>query len=233
MRKRVLSLLPVFVMVLGLLPTGVLAAEGVTEVYDQSGLAGMTDGSYILTQDIILSEWTAIDFSGSLDGNGHTITLAGQPLFNELSGNVQNLCLSGEVTDEDGIVGALARTQAGGTVNNCWSGAVYDYYAYCFAGFVGIMTGGTIKNCLSTTEVCDAGLVAEASGQPTIENCYYIHYTAVSDGEFTGSGNEQITSSDYERIMVTEKLLMEESMSPAANNDVLKLQEAFLIQSAF
>ena len=54
MRKRVLSLLLVFVMVLGLLPTGVLAAEGVTEVYDQSGLAGMTDGSYILTQDIIL-----------------------------------------------------------------------------------------------------------------------------------------------------------------------------------
>lgn len=203
MKKRVLSLLLVFVMVLGLLPTGVLAAEGITEISDQSGLAGMADGgSYILTQDIILSEWTAIDFSGTLDGNGHTITLAGEPLFNTLSGTVQNLLLNGEVSNEPDTVGALARTQAGGTVNNCWSGAVYDYYAYCFAGFVGIMTGGTIKNCLSTTEVCDAGLVAEASGQPTIENCYYIHYTAVSDGEFTGSGNEQITSSDYERIMV-------------------------------
>ena len=114
MKKRVLSLLLVFVMVLGLLPSGVLAAEGVTEVSSQEDLAGMTDGRYILTADIGLSEWTAIDFSGSLDGNGHTITLAGQPLFNELSGNVQNLCLSGEVTDEDGIVGALARTQTKG-----------------------------------------------------------------------------------------------------------------------
>lgn len=60
MRKRVLSLLLVFVMVLGLLPTGVLAAEGVTEVYDQSGLAGMTDGSYILTQEIILCSSNSI-----------------------------------------------------------------------------------------------------------------------------------------------------------------------------
>lgn len=202
MKKRVLSLLLVFVMVLGLQPSGVLAAEGVTEVSSQEDLAGMTDGRYILTADIGLSEWTAIDFSGSLDGNGHTITLAGQPLFNELSGNVQNLCLSGEVTDEDGIVGALARTQTNGSVNNCWSGAKYDWYAELFAGFIGTMTGGTIKNCLSTCDMGDAGLVAEVSGQSAIENCYYTHYNAVYDGEFTGSSNESISSSDYERVVV-------------------------------
>lgn len=202
MKKRVLSLLLVFVMVLGLLPSGVLAAEGGTEVSSQEDLAGMTDGRYILTADIGLSEWTAIDFSGTLDGNGHTITLAGQPLFNELSGNVQNLCLSGEVTDEDGIAGALARTQTGGSVNNCWSGAEYDWYAELFAGFIGTMTGGTIKNRLSTCDMGDAGLVAEVSGQSAIENCYYTHYNAVYDGEFTGSGNESISSSDYERVMV-------------------------------
>lgn len=203
MKKRVLSLLLVFVMVLGLLPTGVLAAEGVTEVSSQEELAGMTEGgSYILTADIGLSEWTAMDFSGTLDGNGHTITLAGQPLFNELSGNVQNLCLSGEVTNEDGIVGALARTQTGGSVNNCWSGAEYDWYAELFAGFIGTMTGGTIKNCLSICDMGDAGLIAEVSGQSAIENCYYTHYNAVYDGEFTGSGNESISSSDYARVMV-------------------------------
>lgn len=97
MKKRVLSLLLVMVMVLGLLPTGVLAADGATEVSSQEGLAGMTGGSYILTQDITLSDWTAIDFSGTLDGNGHIITLAGQPLFNKLSGSVQNLLLDGVV----------------------------------------------------------------------------------------------------------------------------------------
>lgn len=56
MKKRVLSLLLVFVMVLGLLPSGVLAAEGVTEVSSQEDLAGMTDGRYILTADIGLSK---------------------------------------------------------------------------------------------------------------------------------------------------------------------------------
>ena len=201
MKKRVLSLLLVLSMVLGLLPTGALAV-GATEIATQEDLAGMSDGSDILTADIGLNEWTAIDFSGTLDGNGHTITLAGQPLFNELSGNVQNLCLSGEVTDEDGIVGALARTQTGGAVNNCWSGAEYDWYAELFAGFIGTMTGGTIKNCLSTCDMGDAGLVAEVSGQSAIENCYYTHYNAVYNGEFTGSGNESISSSDYERVMV-------------------------------
>lgn len=125
MKKRVLSLLLVLVMVLGMLPTGVLAAEGVTEVSGQEGLAVMTDGSYILTQDITLSDWTAIDFSGTLDGNGHTITLAGQPLFNELTGSVQNLLLDGKVdySDENDYQGALAVTIHGGTVDNCWSGA--------------------------------------------------------------------------------------------------------------
>ncbi|OUP59738.1 FIVAR domain-containing protein [Butyricicoccus pullicaecorum] len=160
------------------------------------------ENSYTLANDIELSDWESIDFAGTLGGNGHTITLAGQPLFNELSGNVQNLCLTGEVTDEDGIVGALARTQTAGTVNNCWSGAEYDWYAELFAGFVGTMSGGTIKNCLSTCDMGDAGLVAEVSGQSAIENCYYTHYNAVYDGEFTGSGNESISSSDYERVMV-------------------------------
>ena len=126
MKKRVLSLLLVMVMVLGLLPTGVLAADGTTEVSSQEGLAGMTGGSYILTQDITLSDWTAIDFSGTLDGNGHIITLAGQPLFNKLSGSVQNLLLDGVVDYSDSAVGALAVTINNGTVNNCWSGTGYD-----------------------------------------------------------------------------------------------------------
>ena len=203
MKKRLMSLLLAAAMVVGMLPTGVAAAEEApTEVSNQEALGRMSDGRYILTQDITLSEWTAIDFSGTLDGNGYTITLAGQPLFDELSGNVQNLCLSGEVTDEDGIVGALARTQTAGTVNNCWSGAEYDWYAELFAGFVGIMSGGTVKNCLSTCDMGDAGLIAEVSGQSAIENCYYTHYNAVYNGEFTGSGNESISSSDYERVMV-------------------------------
>ena len=57
MKKRVLSLLLVFVMVLGLLPSGALRVR--------CGGGQGDDGRYILTADIGLSEWTA-DFSGSL-----------------------------------------------------------------------------------------------------------------------------------------------------------------------
>lgn len=202
MKKRVLSLLLVMVMVLGLLPTGVLAAEGATEVSSQEGLAGMTDsGSYVLTQDITLNEWTAIDFSGTLDGNGHTITLAGQSLFNELTGSVQNLLLDGVVDYSDSAVGALAVTINNGTVDNCWSGTGYDGWE-TFAGFVGTMSGGTIKNCLFATDgYADYGIAAEADSGSVIENCYYSSGYDVSEGSFMGDGNEKISAGQYPYAM--------------------------------
>ena len=213
MKKRVLSLLLVFVMVLGLLPTGVLAAEGVTEVSSQEELAGMTEGgSYILTADIGLSKWTAMDFSGTLDGNGHTITLAGQPLFNELSGTVQNLLVEGVVDYSDSAVGAIAITLNGGTVNHCWSGAGYDGWE-TFAGFVGTMTGGTTKNCLFTTDsYADYGIATEADSGSTIENCYYSGGYNVSEGSFAGDGNEAINADQYSDAMAKLNAAHEEGL---------------------
>lgn len=100
MKTRGLSLLLALVMVLGLLSAPAQAAEGTEEISSQAQLAEMTDGgSYILTADIVLSEWQAISFSGSLNGNGHTITLSGTPLFDTLTGTVKNLLLDGSVSD--------------------------------------------------------------------------------------------------------------------------------------
>ena len=209
MKKRVLSLLLVFVMVLGLLPTGVLAADGATEVSDQSGLAGMTEGgSYILTADIGLSEWTAIDFSGTLDGNGHTITLTGQPLFNELSGNVQNLLLDGSVTSE-GNIGALCNTmKTGSAVQNCWSGAdvtATGDVAYA-AGFTGKIEDGLIQDCLATGELTGGkwgdtygitgGGTADIQYSPTAINCWFVNGTR---GVQYGDGHTctKVVGNDY------------------------------------
>lgn len=101
MKTRGLSLLLALVMVLGLLSAPAQAAEGAEEISSQAQLAEMTDGgSYILTADIVLSEWQAISFSGSLDGNGHTITLSGTPLFDTLTGTVKNLLLDGSVRQQ-------------------------------------------------------------------------------------------------------------------------------------
>ncbi|WP_320853734.1 hypothetical protein [Pseudoflavonifractor capillosus] len=191
-----MSLLLALTMVLGLLPTGALAAEGAAEISDQIGLAGMTDGSYILTQDIALSEWTAIDFSGTLDGNGHTITLNGAPLFKELSGTVQNLLLVGEAAADD-AAGALALSLNGGTVNNCWSGADVMSYYDSAAGFIGTVVSGTIRNCLFAGNYADYGIATTADSGSRIENCYYPDWLDASDGAFAAKDNEGIRADRY------------------------------------
>lgn len=198
MTKRVVSLLLALILALGFLPAGVLAA-GETEVSDQNGLAAMTgSGSYLLTQDITLNNWNPINFSGTLDGNGHTITLDGQPLFGALSGTVKNLCLDGEAGSYDtDYVGALAFTLEGGTVNNCWSGVETSAWE-ASAGFIGTITGGTIKNCLSTYG-SEYGISTDADSATTIKNCYYSSdvWYGVSDGDFTDEGNSGIGADQY------------------------------------
>ena len=153
-------------------------------------------------QDVAVSDWTAIDFSGTLDGNGHIITLAGQPLFNKLSGSVQNLLLDGVVDYSDSAVGALAVTINNGTVNNCWSGTGYDGWE-TFAGFVGTMTGSTIKNCLFTTDsYADYGIAADADSGSAIKSCYYPNNAyGVSEGSFIDTGNEKISADQYPYAM--------------------------------
>lgn len=189
MRKRVLSWLLVLVLVLGMLPAGVLAAEATDEVSSQSELAGMTDGSYILTADIVLDEsWQAINFSGTLNGGGHTITLDGQPLFATLSGTVQNLLLDGSVRS-DGNAGALADSMTDGCVENCWSGAdvASTSIAGKAAGLIKTMQDGLIQNCLVTGTVT-AGSFGDAYGiagglqltgiyQPDVQNCWFVSGT--------------------------------------------------------
>lgn len=188
MRKRVLSLLLVLVMLLGLLPTGVLAADTATGVSSQEELAGMTDGSYILTDDITLDDsWLAIDFSGTLDGNGYTITLDGQPLFGELTGTVQNLLLDGSVTSE-GNIGALCNTmKTGSTVQNCWSGAdvtATKSVAYA-SGFTGKIVDGRIQDCLATGALTGGkwgdtfgiavGGTSDIEYSPIATNCWFVN----------------------------------------------------------
>lgn len=165
MKKRALSLLLALVMVLGMLPGTALAADEPTEVASQSGLAAMGSGSYRLTADITLDGWSSIDFSGVLDGNGHTITLNGTPLFGSLSGMVTNLILQGSVTESSNSsnIGALAK-RASGTVRNCISSADVTYNgagkALCVGGLVGSGAGGTFQNCFVSGAVTPGSAMA-------------------------------------------------------------------------
>ena len=79
---------------------------------------------YRLTADINLAPWSAVDFRGVLDGNGHTLEGLVSPLFNAISGGcVQNLAIASAAVNENvkgGSVGFIARTlECGASVSNC------------------------------------------------------------------------------------------------------------------
>lgn len=73
--KRVISFMLVFAMCLTLVPDLAMAAAP-QSITTAAEFAAMTaDGSYRLDQDITLTTPYENDFSGTFDGNGHTVTL--------------------------------------------------------------------------------------------------------------------------------------------------------------
>lgn len=114
--------------------TPISSASDFSAAFSPSGNA--TDGSYYLTRDIVISGFSGHDFSGTLDGNGHTIFIDGLyqqsytgqyvgGLFGTLSGTVKNVrvVLLNSVTVnsayENNIgAGLIAGRLNGGTVEN-------------------------------------------------------------------------------------------------------------------
>ena len=129
MKKRVISLLLALVLALGLLPTAAWAA-GTEEISTAEAFAQMrANGNYILTEDITVSTPYANDFSGTFDGNGHTITLNisstsyNTGLFSKIgqNGTVKNVITAGSVTGKS-VTGAVAGLNYG-TIQKCWNQA--------------------------------------------------------------------------------------------------------------
>lgn len=174
----------------------------------QGQLSVMTDGDYILGNNIELSNWQPIDFSGTLEGNGYTLTLDGEPLFNHLNGKVQNLLLEGSVTASKNV-GALAYSMSGGLIQNCWSGAAVAATGFMpdgVAGFVGNMTGGKVEGSLVTGTLTKPrfgkiyGIAVRGNGA-TFRDCFWTADTKEVSLRTEGQGCEKITELDYDSIM--------------------------------
>lgn len=188
--KRLLSLLLALVLVIGILPVSALATN-VTEVSSQDGLKAMTSGSYVLTQDITLENWTTMDFSGTLNGNGHTITLTGTTLFGIMKGTVTNLILKGTVTQTGNKnTGALCQGCSGGTIRNCISDVAVTYSGTSPYVYVGQITGtfnssAAISNCLLLGSVEPGattlyGAAGAAYSTLNISNCVAVGYEQIA-----------------------------------------------------
>lgn len=187
MNKKIISGFLALGMFAGVIPSNIVLAENeISEVSTQAELKKMTDGgSYILTQDIALSDdWNSIYFEGNFDGNGHTITLNGKPLFDSIpkSSEVKNVVLEGEVTGNNSNLGALA-TNVTGTVKNCADYAAVTYTGtgttYAIGGIAGGLNKGVIENCFADVTVnygnaLAYGIIANipSAQSGTITNCF-------------------------------------------------------------
>lgn len=148
-------------------------------------------GNYQLTADITVTAPYANDFTGTFDGDGHTVTLAleneageCQALFSKIaaSGKVQNLGIAGTVTGKK-YVGGIAGKNAG-SIENCKNTAAIKG-ASADGRWIGGIAGetsngskilncyniGTISSDRSGKGVCLGGIAGNAPSAK-ISNCY-------------------------------------------------------------
>lgn len=111
---------------------------------------------------------------GTLDGQGHTVTINGKAVANNVTGSIKNLGVTGSVSSTDNV-GSIAM-KLSGTIQMCWSTASVNLSGWdgCAGGLVGGMTSGKIVNSYfagSGVEM-NGGLVGEAQAGSLL-NCLY------------------------------------------------------------
>ena len=177
MKKRILSLLMAFVMVVSLLPASVLAAETVTEISSAEAFAAMpANGSYKLTQDIEVTTPYKSTFKGTFDGDGHTVTLklnvtsGNAGLFSETGSGavIENVEVSADVTSNVasssyGTAGLVGKVSGATTITNCGvTGTVSNtstnsYYAVRIGGLVGYLSAALeLNSCYNQANINSA-----------------------------------------------------------------------------
>ncbi len=111
--KKIISLVLCVVMVLSVACLSVFAAPEGTAIKTAEEFAAMkADGTYYLDADIKLTATYVEAFTGTLDGNGHTVTITA-PMFAEFSGTVSNLTIDGaELRGNEDLAPLAIFTQA-------------------------------------------------------------------------------------------------------------------------
>ena len=118
------------------------------------------NGNYKLIADIDMDSMIGSGdnaFTGTFDGNGHTIHLSittnntySTGLFGKVNGTVENLITTGNVSGTGNNTGAIS-AGGGGTFRNCWNKANVTGSAAFASGILGYHdAGATIINCLNT-----------------------------------------------------------------------------------
>lgn len=177
------------------------AAGAVQNIGTAEEFAAMdASGSYTLTADIIVTAPYANEFTGTFDGNGHTVTLnitastANVGLFSKLAGGavVKNVITAGSVTatgkNNVGGIAGVADTELGAiTISNCKNEAAIEGNKV-----VGGILGGcteddyalTISACANEGNISGTRNIGGICG--TLENAHFIK-NCYNSGTVTGS----------------------------------------------
>lgn len=174
------------------------AAGAVQDIGTAEAFAAMEPGgNYQLTADITVKEPYDKDFTGTFDGNGHTVTLNITAktnyvgLFKTLAGGavVKNVKVDGTVSGTEGVAGIAAQAN-GATISGCINCAEISATERHVGGIVGKLRGGTVENCYNTGAISSSrtrpinmgGIAGYVDGGASVENCY-------NTGSITGSGD--------------------------------------------
>ena len=180
------------------------AAGAVQDIGTAEAFAAMEpDGNYQLTEDITVTAPYGNDitgftgFTGTFDGNGHTVTLditastAYVGLFSKLAGGavVKNVITAGSISGKVNNVGGIAGTADGNvTIENCkntasikggkGAGGILGY-SEPGSGFVTISSCANMGS-VSGTRKQGGGIAGNVVGTHIIRNCY--NQGDISDG---------------------------------------------------
>ena len=226
MKKRILSLLMAFVMVVSLLPATVRAAETVSSA--EAFAAMSANGSYKLTQDIEVTTPYKSTFRGTFDGDGHTVTLklnvtsGNAGLFSETGSGavIENVEVSADVTSNVasssyGTAGLVGKVSGTTTITNCGvtgtvsNTATSTSSAVYIGGLVGYHAANlTINDSYTTCEVTSSnlysssstgGLIGKESNYYTLSatNCYTTGAVTAAKGYAGGMSGYISCSASY------------------------------------
>ncbi len=218
-RLYIFTMKKLLLFVFCLISVGTYAQTQITTAAQFQNIKNNLGGDYILMNDIDLSSiyFTPIGsgynsyFTGTFDGNGHTITISdvnasssNRGVFGQVGtgGTVKNLVVKGTIQndlDEVSYVGGIAGKNYG-TITNCCSFVNINVSGYDYnspksveAGGIAGYNYGTITYCFATsTEIMGpknnsgtGGIVGLNDNNATIQNCVFVGN--ISDGWDTKS----------------------------------------------
>jgi len=156
--------------------------------------------TYTLTADIKLADGQQItDLAGTLDGQGHVITLSGKALAENVSGTIQNLGVAGSVDVESDDKGSITDNLTGTIQNSYSTVTINDEEMFEeVGGIVGVLDGGSILNCYyagtSSSFMLDGIAAYNKSANSVINNSYYTSKATSAIGKQYGDNKAQVTN---------------------------------------